>query len=251
MLAVFDAFSAEHPILTAEEIMARTGYSRGTAYRYVRELVSGGFLARVRGGAYTLGPRIIELDHAIRLCDPVLLAGTPVMQALRDKFECDVLLTSLFDGRVLVIHHEMGGDRIIMSYGRGRVMPLFRGAPSKALLAGLPPSSIKRIYTEHAREIASSDLGSNLEEFKGHLASIRKQGYCVSRGELDRGNVGFAVPVWTDNRYGSLALVFRTARYDIIDKALVKKLLTDAARQIETTTEHLSSSSGLPAEPGE
>lgn len=46
MLALFNAFSAEHPVLKAEDIMARMGYSRGTAYRYVRELVDAGFLAR-------------------------------------------------------------------------------------------------------------------------------------------------------------------------------------------------------------
>lgn len=236
MLAVFDAFSAEHPTLTAEDIMARMGYSRGTAYRYVRELVTCGFLARVGGGAYTLGPRIIELDYAIRQCDPVLNASRGAMQALRNKFDCDVLLTSFFDGRVLVIHHEVGGDRITMSFGRGRVMPLFRGAPSKAVLATLPAARLKKLHADNAREITAAGLGASWEEFKAKLGSIRKQGYCVSHGELDPGNVGVAVPLAGESGHGSLALVLSKRRYDIIDKALLVDNLAQAARQIEAST---------------
>lgn len=214
--------------------MARMGYTRGTAYRYVRELVTAGFLARQQGGAYTLGPRIIELDHTIRLGDPMLAVAAPVMQALRDKFDANVLLTSFFDGRVLVTHHEIAsGDRITVSFGRGRVMPMFRGAPAKAVLATLPGPRLKRMYEDNSREIAAAGLGSNFADFKSQVATIRKQGHCVSHGELDAGNVGVAVPLNIDSGHGSVALVLSAARYDIIDKALLIDVLAGAAREIE------------------
>ncbi|MES2415620.1 MAG: IclR family transcriptional regulator C-terminal domain-containing protein [Pseudomonadota bacterium] len=238
MLAVFDAFSAERPILTAEDIMARLGYSRGTAYRYVRELVAGGFLTRVAGSAYTLGPRIIELDYAIRQGDPVLNAGVPVMQALRKKFECDVLLASFYNDRVVVTHHERGDTGITVSFGRGRAMPVYKGAPSKAILSVLSPARQKKIYTEFRQDIAAEAMGSSLEEFRSKLAVIKKQGHCISLGELDPGNVGVGVPLSPEpaSAGGSLSLVISRARYDVLDKALLVEVLTAAARQVENLT---------------
>ncbi|ODU66609.1 MAG: hypothetical protein ABT05_04905 [Lautropia sp. SCN 66-9] len=235
MLAVFDAFSAQHPVLTAEDIMARLGYSRGTAYRYLRELVAVGLLARVAGGAYTLGPRIIELDFAIRQCDPVLSAAIPIMQALRKKLDCDVLLTSFYEDRVVVTHHERGDDLITVSFGRGRVMPILRGAPSKAILAWLPPARQKRLYAEHAADAQAAGMGANWNEFKTRLSAIRKAGHCVSFAELDPGNVGIAAPLTTEPPHtpGSLGVVFSRSRYDILDKALVVEIVCNAAAQID------------------
>jgi DNA-binding IclR family transcriptional regulator len=238
MLAVFDAFSATHPVLSAEDLMQRMGYSRGTAYRYVRELVAAGFLTRIAGAAYTLGPRIIELDLAIRQCDPLLSAGAPIMLAMRDKLQCDVLLTSCYEDRVVVTHHERGDDRITVSFGRGRVMPLFRGAPSKAILAWLPPARQKRLYANHAAEIRAAGLGAGWEEFRTTLAALRKQGHVVSHAELDAGNVGVAVPLKADqpaSARGSLALVFSSARYAIVDKGVILDTLHAAARQATQT----------------
>lgn len=236
MLAVFNAFSAEHSVLTAEDIMARLGYSRGTAYRYVRELVAEGFLTRVAGSAYTLGPRIIELDYAIRQGDPVLNAGVPVMQALRKKFECDVLLASFYNDRVVVTHHERGDDGITVSFGRGRAMPVYKGAPSKAIVSALSPIKQKKIFTEFRQPIAAAAMGSSWEEFRSKLAAIKKQGYCISLGELDPGNVGVGVPLNPEpaGAGGSLSLVISRARYDVLDKALLVEVLTAAARQIES-----------------
>ena len=248
MLAVFDAFSAARPVLTAEEIMQRMGYSRGTAYRYVRELVAVGFLSRIAGSAYTLGPRIIELDLAIRQCDPLLSAGAPIMLAVRDKLHCDVLLTSFYGDRVIVTHHERGDDRIKVSFGRGRMMPLFLGAPSKAILAWLPVARQRKLFAEHAGEIKAAGLGASWEEFRSALAAIRRLGYCVSHAELDPGNVGVAVPLNTDqpgSTRGSLALVFSDARYDIVDKSVVLETLRTAAGQAMQKI-NTSKETGLP-----
>lgn len=238
MLAVLDAFSAQHPVLTAEDLMASLGYSRGTAYRYVRELMASGLLTRVQGAGFTLGPRIIELDHAIREVDPVLSAATPVMQGLSSKFQCDVLLTAFYEDRVVVTHHERGDDAIIVSYGRGRRMPLFKGAPSKAILAALPAPTQNKIHAAHKAEIAAAGLGLSREAFRSALAAIRREGYCVSLAELDAGNVGVAVPLANDtfSGRGSLALVIRRALYEVMDKNLMIESLKEAAARIEASS---------------
>lgn len=233
MLSVLDVFSPDEPVLGADTIMGRMGFSRGTTYRYLRELAGSGLLTHLNGG-YALGPRIIELDHAIRQCDPALRAGQPVMRALCRQFDCDVLLTSFFENRVIVSHHERGGEPITMSFGRGRQMPLFQGCGSKMILASLPRARQKRLYETHSDAIAASGLGSNWVEFRAALDLIRRAGHAISIGELNEGNVGVAAPIvphppgWP----GSLCLVFSAARYGIIDKALVVKVVVAAAECI-------------------
>lgn len=252
MIAVFDAFSDEKATLTTNEIMAFLGCSRGTAYRYIRELTSSGFLSKV-GGSLSLGPRITELDYYIRKSDLNLQAIQPVMRALCDRFECDVLLTSFFEDRVVVMHHERGADQFTMSYGRGRRMPLFRGAGSKAILAALPLARQKRLFANYPAEIDEAGLGKTWKEFRTKLAAMRRGGYVTSVGELDKGNVAVAHPVFLDplpNPPGSLVLVFSAKRFAIIDEKLVGQICMDAAAQINafiaSLTEPGSTISWLP-----
>ena len=230
MLSVFDTFTIETPALSAEDIMAKLGYSRGTAYRYIRELHTAGFLSRV-AGQYTLGPRIIELDYHIRGADPNLRMIQTVMQALRDRTECDVLLTSFFENRVVVSLHERGPSALKMSFGRGRAMPLFKGAGSKIILACFPMARQRKVYAKYSQEIAAAGLGDTWEDFRAGMLKIRRTGAAVSMAELDPDNVGVAVSVNTDPP-GSLVLVFSAARYAMSDKKYVDQVAKEAAEQI-------------------
>jgi len=234
MLAVFDVFTPDEPSLTADEIMARLKYSRGTAYRYIRELATVGLLART-GNRYSLGPRIIELDYFIRQNDPNLHVIQPVMRALSDRLECDSLWASFFGQQVVVTHHEQGVTNLTVSYGRGRRMPLFRGAGSKVIIAALPTARQKNLYLANAAEIAAAGLGASWTEFKSTMTAVRRAGCAISKGELDRGNVGVSAPIALDssNAPGSLTLIFGVKRYATADEDLLVRITRDAAAQID------------------
>lgn len=214
--------------------MERLGYSRGTAYRYLRELVATGLLTRVSGSLYALGPRIIALDYAIRKCDPVLHAGIQIMQGLRNKLQCDVLLTSFYEDCVVVTHHERSNDNITISFSRGQLMPLFRGAPSKAIVASLSISKQRKLFADRQSEISAAGMGSTWAEFRARLALIRKAKHVESFAELDPGNVGVAMPLDVEPAVNpsSLSLVFSTSRYEIVDKSLVLNVLEAATTTI-------------------
>ncbi|EIF32012.1 transcriptional regulator [Burkholderia sp. Ch1-1] len=250
MLSLLDAFSPDTPTLTADEIMAKLGYSRGTAYRYVRELCSVGLLTSI-GGAYSLGPRVIELDYFIRRSDPVLRASRTTLQALRSRFECDVLLTAFYEDRVVVTHHEQSTDHVQVSYGRGRVMPLFYGAGSKVILATLPNARQRRIYQAHQAEIAEAGMGDDWVAFRSNLAAIRRAGHAISLGELDAGNVGVSAPIThvESNAYGSIVLVLSQKRYEILDKSLLTEAVIDGAHNIVKNIADGSAAEALTLDP--
>ena len=75
MLGLLDVFTAAAPAWSTEDLIRFSGTSRSTCYRYIKTLQDAGFLTPVAGGAWMLGPRIIELDRTMRLCDPVTIGG--------------------------------------------------------------------------------------------------------------------------------------------------------------------------------
>jgi DNA-binding IclR family transcriptional regulator len=216
MLGVLDLFREDAPVWTVDDAAVQLGYTRATAYRYVGELCDAGLLMRVAQGAYSLGPRIIELDRQIRQRDPLLAIGAPVMRGLLvpDRGQV-ILLCDLFRDRVLCTHQMSNGSSLALSYTRGRPMPLFRGATAKAILAFLPQRRLMQLYLQNPTEVAQAGLGNTYDEFIASLRAIRRRGYAVSHAEVDPSVVGIGVPLFGGGRavIGSLSIVFPSERY--------------------------------------
>ena len=233
MLAILDLFSPAAPLWKAEAVAATSGCSAATAYRYLAELCRAGLLTR-SNGEYALGGRIVELDYTIRASDPLRQAALPIMRELRDRTGCDALLVGMTGDRIIASHHERGNDPAAVSFGRGRPMPLFKGAGSKAIMAALPTAHVRRLYATRQTEAAEGGLGERWDEVRASLAAIRRAGYAISLGELDPQNAALGAPVPHHNGSlpGGLILVLSRARWDIVDKATVAAMVQTAAARI-------------------
>jgi len=232
MLSIFDLFGPASPVLSADEIIARLKTSRPTGYRYVRELVATGLLVRAPGG-YSLGPRIIELDWLIRRHDPVLTASRSAVRELAARTGCNVTQMGMYGERIVTIHHEPGPEPLEISFDRGRPMPLFRGAPSRAIVAFLPRARLERLYRTHLGELTAAQRRAGFEKLFEQMQAVRRAGYAVSLGELDADKVGIAAPVFRRDRSvaGSVCLAMTRVRYDTANQdLLVNRLLETAAR---------------------
>ncbi len=233
-LAVLALFSAADPVWTAERIIERLGYTRPTGYRYVRELVGAGFLLRVASASYALGPRIIELDYQIRQTDPLLKAGLPVIHELVRATGCEVNLVGLYGEQILTTHQQPGVERLPLSFGRGRPMPLFSGAGSKIIVANFPRARLRRLYDMHRADIHAAALAAEWESFKSAMAVLRRAGTAVSYGELDAGFVGVAAPVFTaeGDVLGSVVAALSRQRLGITDLDRLVELIKSAGKTI-------------------
>ena len=233
MLEVLALFTPLEPTLSVEEIVARLGYSRPTGYRYVRELCAAGLLRRYAKG-YSLGQRIIELDYIIRQSDPLLQVAAGTMRGLADRYGCEVVLLSMYGHKVVTVHEEKGTGAPPVGFGRGRPIPLFRGAGSKVFTAFLPPAKQKKLFTSFPEEAADSQLGSDWPTFRASLRKIRSAGSAISVGELESANVGVAAPVMGEDGdiASALVLILTKARYQISDKPLLLDTLKRAAAHI-------------------
>jgi DNA-binding IclR family transcriptional regulator len=250
MLAVLELFTVDAPEWTVEAAAGALRVSAPTAYRYFKQLTRAGLLSPVTGASYALGPAIIEMDRRIQICDPMLNAARGVMVDLIQYAaeSATVLLCRLYHDRVMCVHQVVGrGPQLPVSYERGRLMPLFRGATSKIILAHLPPRALKALFAHDAAEIAAAGLGA--AAFRGHLADVRRAGIMVSRSEIDSGRVGIAAPIFGAQRaiLGSLSFVLPEPRADDRLIARLTPLTVAGAREIEQAMIGMSSIKSSPA----
>jgi DNA-binding IclR family transcriptional regulator len=153
----------------------------------------------------------------------------------------------MYGDRIVGVHHERGSDPTTISFGRGRRMPLFRGAGSKVILAALPRARQRKIVEGHRHELASSMLGKSWDEISAALKSIRRSGYAISVGELDPSNVGIGVPLVSEEAAfpSSIVLVLSAARYRTTDlDSIVEVALTSR----DAILSRLTAMSGAPRE---
>jgi DNA-binding IclR family transcriptional regulator len=237
-LAVLKLFSMEKPVWTAGEAAAALDVSSSTAYRYLLALDEAGLVTSASSGQYTLGPAIIQYDRQIQLTDPVLCAARPVMNELAEYAPDSsvVLLCRSFRNRVLCVHQVLsGGTPPLVSYGRGLPMPMLRGASSKAILAYRPLRELKKYYAENQKEVEGAGLGGDWEAFRAALARIRKEGYLITRSEVDPGHIGIAASILDPDKksIGSLSYAVPDPT-DARTLSRLASLVAGGCRDIET-----------------
>lgn len=239
MIEILDLFEEEHLRWTPEQMMERLQCPRSTLYRYLRVLSDAGLVTSLPDIGYTLGPRIAELDYVMRTSDPLIASGRPLLQALVKEITGVGLLCRYYKDRVLCVHQEASASEIHSSYERGRAMPIAIGATSRVILAHLKPSQLRQHYERQSAEFSRSTLGQTFEQMQEHLREIRKQGYCLSQGEVTPGVIGVAAPVFDSENtiIGSLSLVMPLTGFTERRQRLVIDRITFSA-QVLTNCMH-------------
>jgi DNA-binding IclR family transcriptional regulator len=234
MLGVLDLFSEQRLHWSAEDIAEAMGVSLPTSYRYLKTLSDAGLLRRGPDAQFTLGPRIVVLDHFIRQADPVLQCAIPFMKELVAQTGFDCVVSSLHGNQLLDTHREYGTAPADLSYDRGRPRPLFQGAAPKVILAGLPTVQLHKLLDAHTVEVSAAGLPADWPGFRRYFSQVRKQGFYFSNGELEANLAAIAVPLQqTDGTViGALSLVTTVARMAVIDHNKLTPLIQRAARGI-------------------
>jgi DNA-binding IclR family transcriptional regulator len=242
LLGLLDLFTPGAPAWPIDALIRSHGMSRSTGYRYVKALNDAGLLAAVSNGYYILGPRVIELDRQIRQCDPLYIAGGPVMKQLSAATGQSVLLCALFSGSVLCVREELTPASPPNLFTRGQRRPLFQGAASKIILPYLRPYQLRSIYAKHAKTIATSGLGSDWESFRSALAKMRRDGYILTIGEFNPGVFGISAPIFNRSRHilGSIGVAGAEEKLSRGETDRIAPLVMKAAEKV---TERISAMS--------
>lgn len=203
--------------ISIAELAAALEVDRAIAYRLVTTLASRGLIARADRGRVRLGAGLLIL--ASRFEPQLRTIATPLLRELAETTRAAAFLSvPAGDDCIPIMVIEPEGTLLRVAYRVGSRHPLTRGAAGIAILAGRPPSP------------------SDSEAV--HLA--RRDGYSVTRGELQRGAVGIASPVHGPGREAvrhggqasGLEASIGVVAFDDLDITSVKDLVMDGARRL-------------------
>ena len=218
VLSILGLFTIDQPEWTVDAVASTLGLSGSTAYQYVRSLVDAGLLVSRKGGRYTIGPAVIELDRLMRRFDPLIHEAQAPLRDLVAAIDGDAigLLCRIYRLRVMCVDQfGKDGSSVATSYERGRPMPLARGAASKVILANLGVRPLRRVYDADPAGIAAAGLGGDWDGFRREIRTLRKAGVLVTSGELDAGMMGISAPVFDGDGdiMGSIGIVAPATRF--------------------------------------
>lgn len=231
-VSVLRLFSEERADWSVAEMADALKLPVSTVYRTVREMVATDFLESATAARYRLGACFIEFDRLVRKTDPLYRFGTSLLRdvVMQARVPCVAFLSRLYDDRVMCIaDYASAEDGVHTSYERGRPRPLTRGATAKVILAQLPPRRLSKLLDSAYGNAAL--VPKSVSKLRDELAAIRKNGYSITRGEVDKKMVGIAAPITVMDRAlrGSLSLVAPAARLDdTLERRLVLLVVSSA-----------------------
>ncbi len=230
---VLRLFDERHGVWTIPDMAAAMSLPASTVYRTIREMVASGLLEATTEARYRLGCCFIEFDRIVRMTDPLYEAGASVLRemVLQARVPCAAVLARLYNDTVMcVADAATTGATLYTSYERGRPRPLTRGATSKVILAQLAPRKLSRLLASMPGDGPAYTVQPR-EELRDELAIIRKRGFSITRGEVDKNRVGIAAPVSLPARglLGSLSLITEAIGENAVERRLAMLVVSTAS----------------------
>lgn len=208
---------AEHGPTGTSEIARRLELHRTVVHRLLATLQARGFVRRSPAG-YLPGFALLRISQFV---EPELVAAArPVLEALAQHHGETFILTIASEDDAVQIDQCTGADHLVrVELARGFRHPLHKGASGRSILGFLPEDVAERVIQ------AADDPAA----VRRQLATVRRDGYAISRDELSEGVHGVSVPILVRGEaIGSIGVVVPAVRADAA-RELVKSLTRSAA----------------------
>ena len=233
-LAVLALFTEAKSTWNVQEISIALNVPTSTVYRTIRDLARANMVSLATEGCYRLGAAFVEFDRRARLTDPLIQLGVPVLSEIvrQAGIPCVAVLARLYGDTVMCVADTRSRDSTVQtSYERGRPRPLVLGATSKVILAQLTSHRLKKLLT--AMEDAPDP--HSLTRLRAELGRIRKSGYSITHGEVDRGRVGVAMPISVPEQglVASISLVLDETSLNKGVEARILHLLRSSSERLQ------------------
>jgi len=176
---------------TFTDIVEATGLTRPTTHRLLGALESHGFVARVGGVGYQLGPRLLRLAATAMRELPLRDLAHPALERLaRSTGESAQLFVRSGDQRLCIDAVESASElRTIVQVGAS--LPLTAGSAGKVLMAWARDADRLlgevRPFTERT---------PTAERLRQQLGTVRRVGWAESAGEREPGVASVSAPVF-------------------------------------------------------
>jgi DNA-binding IclR family transcriptional regulator len=206
-LHILEALTSHTEGLSVKEIAQQVGLNVSTTHHLVNTLETGGYIAALANGRYSLGLAIPQLYSAFLM-----------------SFQPDVRLLEILNTLAKItrettyINTWQNGDIIIQAIVEspqalriGGMRVGFRGfaharAGGKALLAYMAPDQLDSYLKEHPLTSLTPNTIHDKTTFKSHLNLVARQGYAIDREEFAEGVCCISAPILRADGQAVMAL---------------------------------------------
>lgn len=193
VLAILGAFDEAHPRLTLTELSQRSGVSLTTTHRLVGELVVGGAMVKRRGGRYVVGRMLWDIGLLAPVERGLREIASPFLHDIYGETLATVHLGVREGTSVLYLDRISGHASVGIVSQIGTRLPLHATGVGKVLLA----FASERVQEEALRSLApvTRHTLTNPDQVRTQLASVLRNGYAQTDGEMTLGACSLGVPV--------------------------------------------------------
>jgi IclR family pca regulon transcriptional regulator len=199
-LQVLEAFGRRGFSLPLADLASELKLPKSTVYRLLGTLMGRGYVQQpVKGGAYCLGPAVLDLGFSVLDGLEVREAAQPFLEALYQEVEANVNLCILEKGglEVMYVARYRRQEVLSLNLNVGSRLPAYNSSPGRVLVANLPDYERRQVLTRlMADPQAAQWLRSRQVDLPAALDEVRAQGYAVNDGDYLPELFAMAAPVW-------------------------------------------------------
>ncbi len=201
---ILRCFGGETPNLAVTDLQRRLGLSRPTLYRLLETLERKGLIRSFgEPRRFELGHGVVELAGSwLGRIDVVAVAQPMLDELWRETDETVALFVPTSPRGKICVGEIQSRQALTFTRGAGFSEPMTLGSSGKAMLAFMADAEVEDALCEIV------DAGERAR-LMAELLDIRRDGSCVSTGEIIAGAVAIAAPAFdAEGRVAALICLF-------------------------------------------
>jgi DNA-binding IclR family transcriptional regulator len=231
---ILSVFSHARPAMSLAEVVQAVRLPKTTVFRVLSSLVERGFCEwDASSGKYSLGFELVRLADIRRRQSNVHDVAIPAMREIRNAVNETVILSVRSGDFRVHIDFVEGLHPMRRMADLGVRAPLYAGAASKVLLAGLEDDEIEAYLGRTDLTAFQESTITDRAVLWREIRTIRKRGFAESKGELFPGGGALAAPIkdFSGRTVGVMDILTPEHRYTAEHRERCIGLLLDGAAQ--------------------
>ena len=237
-ISILLSFIPDNKAMGTSQLSKTLGLNKSTVSRLTHVLVHYGLIRQdEETKKYSLGRTSALLGKAVEASQIDRLAefSRPYIDALSGAVGESVCLEMLLSGHTKLIYSVIGPPPLSVSFQD--TLPMHAAAGAKAILAYMSSEEVENMLNGELRKITENTI-SDIEEFKDHLAEIKKQGIAYDHGEANTDVHAVSVPV-RNHLKKPVAAVSICVPATRVNKIMNNKIVDELKKTARLISEHL------------
>lgn len=194
-LNILRLFTRARPRVTPPEMARELGIPRSTVHRLVMTLEEMGFLRRVDGGTYALGPAVLTIGFEYLGSLDIVQLSNPVLARLHGETSFSTHLAVRNGKEIVYLSRHAHRATAISNVTVGTTLPAHGTVMGRVMLADLSPAELRALYGKEPLPRFTEQTPTTLAALEALLGEDRRHGYAVSNSFFERGVTSVAAPV--------------------------------------------------------